>query len=211
MEIRIKCEHEINLDQFVKTEMVELEISSFFLKNDTLNGDVKLFGTYQKNINDNLTHQGFEDLIPFTVVFRDSNVKVNNITIDNQVIEENSDGIKCSFILIVEYDLEEKIIEVPVETEQEIIKVSTESNEITDEYTKKLEEKMNVRETVNLVNDSNVSFGWLKDNYASINVYYLQDEKEIEKIANEKRVSIASVLNQNDDFNQTRRIIIDER
>lgn len=220
MEIRIKCEREINLDQFVKLETVNLNVQSFALNDDTLNGDVKINGMYQKNNGDNFTHQGFEELIPFTVVFRDRNIKINEILIDEEKINENSTGINCSFILCVNYDVEE-VMEVPVETKEEVIPViakepkiieeNVKDNEITEEYTKKLEEKMNNRESIILTNDSNVSFNNLKDNYTCINIYYLNNEKEIERIANEKRISISSILNNNDDFDKTRRIIIDER
>lgn len=211
MEIKIKCEHEIKLNQFVKLETVNFEVSSYLLKNDTLNGDVKINGTYQKNISEISTHQGFEDLVPFTVVFRDRNIKINKINIDEEKISENNDGINCSFTLVVDYELDEQIMEVPVEMEEEIIKVSNTTDEITDEYTKKLEEKMNVRDSINLINDTNVNFNNLKENYACINVYYLQNEKEIEQLAKEKRISITQLLNNNDDFNKTRRLIIDER
>lgn len=214
MEIKIKCEHEIKLNQFVKLETVNFEVSSHLLKNDTLNGDVKINGTYQKNTSEISTHQGFEDLVPFTVVFRDRNIKINKIIIDEEKISENNDGINCSFTLVVDYALDEQIMEVPVEIEEEIIKVSNTTDEITDDYTKKLEEKMNVRDSIdsiNLINDTNVNFNNLKENYASINVYYLQNEKEIEQLAKEKRISITQLLNDNDDFNKTRRLIIDER
>ncbi|MCI5938890.1 MAG: hypothetical protein SOU07_00155 [Bacilli bacterium] len=211
MEIKIKCEHEIKLNQFVKLETVNFEVSSYLLKNDTLNGDVKINGTYQKNTSEISTHQGFEDLVPFTVVFRDRNIKINKIIIDEEKISENNDGINCSFTLVVDYALDEQIMEVPVEIEEEIIKVSNTTDEITDDYTKKLEEKMNVRDSINLINDTNVNFNNLKENYASINVYYLQNEKEIEQLAKEKRISITQLLNDNDDFNKTRRLIIDER
>ena len=211
MEIKIKCEHEIKLNQFVKLETVNFEVSSYLLKNDTLNGDVKIKGTYQKNTSEISTHQGFEDLVPFTVVFRDRNIKINKIIIDEEKISENNDGINCSFTLVVDYALDEQIMEVPVEIEEEIIKVSNTTDEITDDYTKKLEEKMNVRDSINLINDTNVNFNNLKENYASINVYYLQNEKEIEQLAKEKRISITQLLNDNDDFNKTRRLIIDER
>ena len=211
MEIKIKCEHEIKLNQFVKLETVNFEVSSYLLKNDTLNGDVKINGTYKKNKSEISTHQGFEDLVPFTVVFRDRNIKINKIIIDEEKISENNDGINCSFTLVVDYALDEQIMEVPVEIEEEIIKVSNTTDEITDDYTKKLEEKMNVRDSINLINDTNVNFNNLKENYASINVYYLQNEKEIEQLAKEKRISITQLLNDNDDFNKTRRLIIDER
>lgn len=211
MEIKIKCEHEIKLNQFVKLETVNFEVSSYLLKNDTLNGDVKINGIYQKNTSEISTHQGFEDLVPFTVVFRDRNIKINKIIIDEEKISENNDGINCSFTLVVDYALDEQIMEVPVEIEEEIIKVSNTTDEITDDYTKKLEEKMNVRDSINLINDTNVNFNNLKENYASINVYYLQNEKEIEQLAKEKRISITQLLNDNDDFNKTRRLIIDER
>lgn len=211
MEIKIKCEHEIKLNQFVKLETVNFEVSSYLLKNDTLNGDVKINGTYQKNTSEISTHQGFEDLVPFTVVFRDRNIKINKIIIDEEKISENNDGINCSFTLVVDYALDEQIMEVPVEIEEEIIKVSNTTDGITDDYTKKLEEKMNVRDSINLINDTNVNFNNLKENYASINVYYLQNEKEIEQLAKEKRISITQLLNDNDDFNKTRRLIIDER
>ena len=211
MEIKIKCEHEIKLNQFVKLETVNFEVSSYLLKNDTLNGDVKINGTYQKNTSEISTHQGFEDLVPFTVVFRDRNIKINKIIIDEEKISENNDGINCSFTLVVDYALDEQIMEVPVEIEEEIIKVSNTTDEITDDYTKKLEEKMNVRDSINLINDTNVNFNNLKENYAYINVYYLQNEKEIEQLAKEKRISITQLLNDNDDFNKTRRLIIDER
>lgn len=210
MEIRIKCEKEINLNQFMKLEDVNLNVQSYSLKNDTLSGDVKINGMYQKTNNDTFTHQGFEELVAFTVVFRDSNIKINNINILEENTEENSLGIKCSFVLRVDYDIEE-VAEVPVEIEEESMPVILEEHEITEEYTKKLEEKMNNRESIILSKDTNVNLNNIKDNYSSINIYYLNNEKEIEKIANEKRISVSSILNKNDDFDKTRRIIIDER
>lgn len=211
MEIRIKCEHEIILNQFLKLENINYEVSSYTLKGDTLIGDVKIGGTYEKQGIDNVTHQGFEDLVPFTVVFRDENVKIMDIVVENEKEQQNDLGLISSFDLFVIYELidkQEEIIEVPYEINEEIIKVSNENENITEEYSKKLEEKFNVRE--NVMENEKIDFRFLPENYQSIHVYYLNNEKEIESIANEKRIAIERVLKNNNDFSQTRRIIIDE-
>lgn len=209
MEIRMKCEHEITLNQFQKLENITYDVSSYELKGDTLLGDVKIGGSYEKQGMDNIIHQGFEDLVPFTVVFRDENIKVIDIVIENNKEEQYDSGLMCSFELLVIYELisqHEDIIEVPYEVAEEIIKVSNENDNITEQYSKKLEEKFNVRDN----NSEKIDFRFLPDNYQNINVYYLNNEKEIESIANEKRLAIENVLKNNNDFSKTRRIIINE-
>lgn len=214
MEIKINCHNLVELDDFKKLIKIKLEVLSYSLKGDTLNGDVKVCGEYSRNNNDEF--QSFEDIIPFTLLFESENVNITKVVIENDffnIIDEA--GVKVEFVLVVSYEyntvdnkIKEEIIEVPVEIDSDVIDVMTyESNDeakMISEINDKLETIFNSR------NNNNVTFKNLKTNYNTTSVYYLKNEKELEIIANERRISINELYKQNDDFNKTRRIIIHE-
>ena len=81
MEIRLNCFDTIELNGFKKLEMIQLNVLSYNLKDDTLKGDVKINGEYLKG--DETTGKNFEDLIPFTIVFRSSNISIDKVSIEN--------------------------------------------------------------------------------------------------------------------------------
>ena len=168
MEIRVFCNKLVTLNNFNDLKLIRLNVLSYNLKHATLNGDVKISGEYLKEEN---YEMGFEEIVPFTVVFRNDKIKVNNIIIENDnynvIINQ---GIDVSFELVVNYELteeeqsnngskeeleteEENIIEVPVEITDDFEKmigdqkndVLLEVEKITEEYDKLLSNILNVR------------------------------------------------------------------
>lgn len=235
MEIRVSCNNLIILNNFYKINLINLSILSYELKKDTLNGDVKVNGMY---LTSDENEKGFEDIIPFTVVFRNDKIKINNVFIENELFKliENK-GVDTKFDLVVEYDIveeqqcdnEEDVIEVPVELDTTVEAMPVfddlivEATQITEEFDKMLEEVLdlrndehqidNVNTEVNLNNnykEDNILFKNQLTTYNTINVYYLSKENEIEKIAREKRISINDLYKTNDDFSKTLRLIINE-
>ena len=85
MIIRVKCNKNIELNQFHNLESIELNVLSYKLEKDTLNGDVKINGIYA--LFDSEEKRNFEDIVPFLVVFRDENIEINNIEIENKVFD----------------------------------------------------------------------------------------------------------------------------
>ena len=168
MEIRVFCNKLVTLNNFSDLKLIRLNVLSYNLKHATLTGDVKISGEYLKEEN---YEMGFEEIVPFTVVFRNDKIKVNNIIIENDnynvIINQ---GIDVSFELVVNYELteeeqsnngskeeleteEENIIEVPVEITDDFEKmigdqkndVLLEVEKITEEYDKLLSNILNVR------------------------------------------------------------------
>lgn len=226
MEIRLNCFNSIELNGFTKLKNIKLEILSYDFKNKLLSGDVKTTGEYLKN--DDLNPKGFEDIVPFEIMFADTNVLIKNLHIENELFTfKETVGIKMQYEIVVEYEIldekldnEEEIIEVPVEIEDTeavasynepvIIDVKKEEDiieNITKEYEIKLEKALKNR---NPIIDNKVSFKNQTCTYKTISVYYLNQEKQIEEISREKRISINNLYKFNDDFTKTHRLIVNE-
>lgn len=216
MEIRVNCNKKIELNNFNKLKIIKINILSYNLNNDTLNGDVKVTGEYLKNDNDEL--MWFEDLIPFTIVFNQENVNVDTIYIENdnyKIIDHC--GVYLNFDIVVKYSVieqlnnKDEVVEVPVETEQlQQVSNSTfnKENLITAKYESILDNILDVRE-----NNENKPEYIIKNqstNYKTITVYYLHDEKELEIISKERRIPIQDLYKKNEDFNKSHRIILNE-
>lgn len=244
MEIRLKCNDSLELNNFNNLKTILLDVLSYNLIGNTLKGDVMIDGEYFIKNEDN--PRGFEDIVPFTMVFRDNNLEIENVSIDNfnyDITEENI--IKLYFEIVVIYsivkkdnenNLEEEVIEVPVEIDQveeaskkiideenyvylndnnitnNINNIITDTNDLENQITKKydelLDEIMSVRETK--TKDNNLVVNKQKTTYKSITVFYLDKESEIENISKERRISIQEIYKNNDDFINTKRIIINE-
>ena len=172
MEIRVFCNKLVTLNNFNNLKVIRLNVLSYNLKQATLTGDVKISGEYLKEEN---YEMGFEEIVPFTVVFRNDKIKVNTILIENDKFDSlNNQGVDVTFELVVNYDLIEdneiddsnnneeqekenfeadEIIEVPVEIEEEVQMICNEEKDnilveaekITEEYDKLLTEILNVR------------------------------------------------------------------
>ncbi len=127
MELRINCNESINLDQFASVNSIGIEVMSYKADKDTLNGDIKINGEYQKKVKDGVSTRGFEEIVPFTVVFRTDNFKIVKIYIENfSFQEEPNKGVNCKFEVVIVYTQEENAkpndnvedIEIPVEINQ---------------------------------------------------------------------------------------------
>lgn len=236
MEIRLNCFNSVELNGFTKLKNIKLEIISYNLNGNVLSGDVKTTGEYYKQ-NDEKS-KGFEDIVPFEIVFRDSNIKVDKIFIENELFTfKETVGIKMQYEIVVQYSLietdnkEDEIVEeVPVEIDEEYVAVSNVNNtekeeciisnnvskeevELTNYYDNKLDEAFNNREiNSNIIgnNKEKLSFLNQKSSYKTITVYYLNKENEIETISKEKRISLTEIYKNNDDFSKTHRLIINE-
>lgn len=244
MEIRLKCNDSLELNNFDNLKTILLDVLSYNLIGNTLKGDVMIDGEYFIKNEDN--PRGFEDIVPFTMVFRDNNLEIENVLIDNfnyDITEENI--IKLYFEIVVIYsivekdtenNLKEEVIEVPVEIDQveevskknldeenyvylndnnitnNINNIITDTNDLENQITKKydelLDEIMSLRETK--TKDNNLVVNKQKTTYKSITVFYLDKESEIENISKERRISIQEIYKNNDDFINTKRIIINE-
>ena len=120
MEVRLNCFNSVELNGFQKLKNIKLEIVSYNLNNNILSGDVKTTGEYLKNNDDK--PRGFEDLVPFEIVFRDGKIQIEKVFIENEVITfKETVGIKLQYEIVVEYSLLED--ESKIEEKEEIIEV----------------------------------------------------------------------------------------
>ena len=162
MEIKINSNAEINLSNILDVEFVEAKVSSYKLKEQSLSGDVLIYGKYKKKDpkkqNSEYTVE-FEDIVPFTVVFNREHIKIDEVEIENFKYEMIEEGIKCSFVIEIEYNDEEKEEEIEEELDEfeevEIVpsyeldedskntyEVLKEMNDEIGEITNKLDEKL---------------------------------------------------------------------
>lgn len=122
MEIRLKCNDSLELNNLDNLKTILLDILSYNLIGDTLKGDVMIDGEYFMKGEEQ--PRGFEDIVPFTMVFRNDNIQIDDITIDNFNYEISKDNIiSLKFEIVVEYTIidkieTEEIIEVPVEIDE---------------------------------------------------------------------------------------------
>lgn len=231
MEIRLNCFNSVELNGFTKLKNIKLEIISYDFNNKLLSGDVKTTGEYFK-LNDEKS-KGFEDIVPFEIMFSDSNIKITNLFIENELFTfKETVGIKMQYEIVVEYDIfdneikeeDEEFIEIPVEIDntESVMEINDvknisyeEENElnidslITKQYDIKLDKAMSNRNK-NINNNDTINFTHQHCSYKTITVYYLNNEKQIEMISKEKRKSINELYKTNDDFSKTHRLIVDE-
>ena len=225
MEIRISCNKLIKLDNLKNLKNIEINVLSYNLDKNELNGDVKVKGEYYQ-LDTEL--YSFNDELPFTVVFRNDKVVIKNINIENEDFDEKiNEGVFVKFELVVNYsileeinnDKDENVIEVPVEIEEEVDEVSNnnvinemlvESEKITKEYTELLEQFLGVRNNEKTRDSNKVYLDNQATTFKNITIYYLDKENEIEMISKEKRISVNDIYKNNSDFEKTRRIIINE-
>ena len=225
MEIRLKCNDKLELNGFKSLKTISLNILSYNLIKDTLKGDVMIEGEYLKDNEE--TPRWYEQITPFTIVFRNEDIKINEIELEelNYNIIDNQ-FIDLSFEIVVEYDLHNKYkddddIEVPVEVVEEemvfneIKEIETEEDEITKHYDDLLESIFNSTNdrssNIELnIKEEKTNFKNQKTSYKTITVFYLKNENEMENISKERRISVQDLYKRNDDFQSTKRLIIND-
>lgn len=196
MEIRVNCNNLVSLNNFKSLKLIRLGVLSYNLHKATLTGDVKISGEYIKEDNIEL---GFEEIVPFTVVFRNEMIKIEKVFIENdKYITNNIQGVDVNFDLVVIYSLiednndnkknedekhnqktdEENIIEVPVEIEDEtqmvqadvIDELLEEAEKITQEYDDLLSKILDVRNDENINSNNNNNYKELESEEKELNI-----------------------------------------
>ena len=84
-------------------------------------------------------------------------------------------------------------------------------NEILDQLLdirEKCDDENNVE--VKEIEDNKVDLSKMISKNSLIEIYYLNNEKQVESIANERKIPVSNLYKQNSDFNETKRIIIYE-
>src|SRR5690554_2334121 len=103
MELKISCDASIKLKKMSGTKNVRCEVADYEIDEDTLVGNMKIFGSYYKDDLDN--DYPFSELVPFTVVFRDKNFTINEIRSENFNCNEIfNQGLDCHFDIVIDYD-----------------------------------------------------------------------------------------------------------
>lgn len=159
MEIRLKCNDSLELNNLDNLKTILLDILSYNLIGDTLKGDVMIDGEYFMKGEEQ--PRGFEDIVPFTMIFRNDNIQINNITVDDFDYEiSNENIITLNFEIVVEYEIidkldKEEIIEVPVEI-NEYEEVNSNIEDVDETYccikNQIKEENNNNKELINELN-----------------------------------------------------------
>ncbi len=150
MEIKINSNALVSLSKLVKLEEVKSKVLSYKLKEQTLTGDAVIYGKYYKKDNKKGNNEilvEFEEIVPFTIVFNRESVVIESVEVEDFKYELIEEGIKCSFIIEIEYDNEFQ--EIPIEPsyelkekEEDIYEVLKEMNDEISEITDKLDEKL---------------------------------------------------------------------
>lgn len=132
MELRIMCDAFVEIQNAIKISDVEATIKDYYFDDLTLKGNVLITGSYTKYESLDKEYDDtfiFSDEVPFTIVFKNSNYEIENISIKElNYYEVVNQGIKCDFQIVVEYD-ESKEIELKDESDK-IIKEIINDNEL---------------------------------------------------------------------------------
>lgn len=235
MQLRIKCDAKVNLNNFVNLKEIKCVVEKYLLENDTLEGMIKVSGTYIKD--DLESVYSYEENVPFTVVFSNSDMEIDKIEIEdfkyNEVINQ---GVECGFDILIDYHEKVETEEVLVETENDFLAEQDDEelkNEINQKYDELLNEiiegrndnfleedeeeeiEKNISEESNVYicenrEDNKVDFSNMKEKYSSYRVYYPKKESEVEKICTIEMVSLDKIYKEkaNKDFQNKKRIII---
>lgn len=229
MEIKINSNAEVSLSKLVSLESIESKILFYKLKDQTLIGDVSIYGKYLKKDNKKPANDvvvEFEEIVPFTIVFNRENIKIDEVKIEDFKYELFEDGVKCSFVIEIEYN--DEFQEVPIEPNYELedeekIEVLKEMNDEISEITNKLDEKLEEffedrEESDELIEEEvNKNFINKKEGYSKkfknegktvISIYYTNAPGDIEKISKKENVGIDILYKSNENSGFDNRIIV---
>lgn len=221
LELRMNYTAFIKLRNFVKINDISAEIKEYKKKDDVVTGKLDVTGTYLSE--DLIKSNKFFEEIPFNIIFSNSDYEILDIdcvNLDYQTIDGR--GIEVMFDVHIKYETQEKeeqIIEVPVLTKEDPVKVE----EITEvEYEEIKNERENeidqlITEELSQVAD-NMPSDFEETNeilekterMKTIKVCYYNDSSELDKVCDEQKVAIDKIFNdnKNTDFVKYRRVII---
>ena len=226
MELKIACDTQILVDNFEYVTFVKADIKNYLLEKSKLEGNVIVTGNYHDKEENKYS---FEKEVPFTIVFSNENYMINKVEINNlKSYEIVHSGIECHFEITVTY--EEYLGEEIELKETKIIDDNNTEEEITNQYEELLDdiferndEKLDNNEqainsssnllVVNNEENKRVSFKNIKENTQKMNVFYIENENEIDKIATREEVGINTIFSNkwNKDYMSKKRIIIEEK
>lgn len=221
LELRMNYTAFIKLRNFVKINDISAEIKEYKKKDDVVTGKLDVTGTYLSE--DLIKSNKFFEEIPFNIIFSNSDYEILDIdcvNLDYQTIDGR--GIEVMFDVHIKYETQEKeeqIIEVPVLTKEDPVKVE----EITEvEYEEIKNERENeidqlITEELSQVAD-NIPSDLEETNeilekterMKTIKICYYNDSSELDKVCDEQKVAIDKIFNdnKNTDFVKYRRVII---
>lgn len=118
MELRICCDASVKLEKMSNVMKVDCSVSGYEVNGDTLNGDIEIKGKYIRDVIEET--YDFNETVPFTLVFKDKNYKINNIVVQDFTCQEIiNQGIECNFNILVNYEQgKENNLEQPKRVEE---------------------------------------------------------------------------------------------
>ena len=221
LELRMNYTAFIKLRNFVKINDISAEIKEYKKKDDVVTGKLDVTGTYLSE--DLIKSNKFFEEIPFNIIFSNSDYEILDIdcvNLDYQTIDGR--GIEVMFDVHIKYETQEKeeqIIEVPVLTKEEPVKVEeiteVEYEEIKNERENEIdqlitEELSQVADNIPSDLDETNEILEKTERMKTIKVCYYNDSSELDKVCDEQKVAIDKIFNdnKNTDFVKYRRVII---
>lgn len=102
MNLKMSYNSFIKLKDFFKIVDLTAEVKDYVTKDDVLEGTLEINGKYQKR--DGVTEDYFSESIPFSVVFKNDNVEVNDIVCtDIDYVAIDGRGVDVTFDILVDY------------------------------------------------------------------------------------------------------------
>ena len=197
MNLKMNYNSFIKLKDFSKLLDITAEVTSYNQVNDVLDGKLTINGKYLKK--DGVTDDFFTEVLPFSVVFNDKNYHIDDIICtDIDTVSVDGRGIDTTFDIEIEYDE----ISPSVEYEDFERLQSENSIESIDEIEK---------EPINLPTEEVIVRG-LSDKKHRLKVCYYKNDKELENLCIENKISLNEVFkaNKNTNIEQHHRVIIHE-
>lgn len=221
LELRMNYTAFIKLRNFVKINDISAEIKEYKKKDDVVTGKLDVTGTYLSE--DLIKSNKFFEEIPFNIIFSNSDYEILDIdcvNLDYQTIDGR--GIEVMFDVHIKYETQEKeeqIIEVPVLTGEEPVKVEeiteVEYEEIKNERENEIDQLITeeLSQVVdNIPSDLEETNEILEktERMKTIKICYYNDSSELDKVCDEQKVAIDKIFNdnKNTDFVKYRRVII---
>lgn len=225
MNIQINSNAFTKLNKMVGVSNVNIELLKYYLDNNNMKGEVRIFGEFysnEKEFEENNGLNSFENIIPFEVVFTKGVPNINSVEINNfEYYELVGRGIEASFNINVEYELiqeEERVqLEEALQEQEDFLTSNEVLNEVIEEETKAditeqvdriLTEKMKLKDD----NFLEISPRNEKDSKGVIKVIYYDESHRIKELCDELKLSYEEVIQENKkyDFSGNHRIIVKE-
>lgn len=226
MNLKMNYNSFIKLKDFSKLLDITAEVTSYNQVNDVLDGKLTINGKYLKK--DGVTDDFFTEVLPFSVVFNDKNYHIDDIICtDIDTVSVDGRGIDTTFDIEIEYDeispsveyedferlQSENSIESIDEIEKEPITLD-DIEKIKEEETQKIDKIL--KSTLNFKDDNlpteEVIVRGLSDKKHRLKVCYYKNDKELENLCIENKISLNEVFkaNKNTNIEQHHRVIIHE-